>query len=116
MVQAESLCSDVDIRASLREDMRSFLLGIRANHAGVLLALRRHGPGLVENSMQTSPCAYIHFRTGSEFLVLHKLLQVSKGYANPQSVPRENEGRMNIFYIIGVIVVVLFILGYLGLR
>jgi len=47
---------------------------------------------------------------------MQKLLHVSKGYANPQSVPRYNEGCMNIFYIIGVIVVVLFILGYLGLR
>jgi len=31
-------------------------------------------------------------------------------------VSRDQEGRMNIFYIIGVVVVVLFLLGYLGFR
>ena len=47
---------------------------------------------------------------------MQKRFQVSMGYVNPHSVPRYKEGGMNIFYIIGVIVVVLFILGYLGLR
>ena len=34
----------------------------------------------------------------------------------PAPVSRDQEGRMNIFYIIGVVVVVLFLLGYLGFR
>jgi hypothetical protein len=36
--------------------------------------------------------------------------------SGPAPFPRYQEGRMNIFYIIGVVVVVLFILGYLGFR
>jgi hypothetical protein len=35
---------------------------------------------------------------------------------DPASTGNETRTNMNIFYIIGVVVVVLFILGYFGLR
>jgi hypothetical protein len=56
---SRSLWSDLGIPVSLHDDMRSFLRRICAQSAGVLLVGHKKGPGLGENSLHTSPCAYI---------------------------------------------------------